>query len=146
MAMKAFFASAFRVTVALLGAALVAGVIFEAYISSLGPIELYRAVQAQGCMLAVLKAVPGVSDPKSGWTENNGVFRAYVEYRANEGARWQQPTQFVLQPSSGRTLYFQAILPGLVPVGSSSPDAHITNAVMASWKAQCRVNANIVFE
>ena len=142
--MKAFFASAFRVTVAVLGVALVAGVGFEAYISSLSPIKLYRAVQAKGCMLAVLKEAPGVSDPKSGWAESNGVIRAYVEYRANEGARWQQPTQFVLQPSSGRTLYFQAMLPGLMPVGSS-PDAHITNAVMASWKAQCGVDANVFF-
>jgi hypothetical protein len=92
-------------------------------------------------MLRVLKAMPGVSHPRQGISTVHGVARPYVEYRASERSRWDGPTRFELQPSDGGYFWFMAVLPGMMPI-----DTHVTDAVIKQWKAECHVDANVLFE
>jgi hypothetical protein len=34
-----------------------------------------------------------------------------------------------------------AVLPGMMPI-----DTHVTDAVIKQWKAECHVDANVLFE
>jgi hypothetical protein len=117
--------------------------------------EASRVKQATECMLRVLAAVPGVSDPKAGIAAkdpglfppvNGGIPRMYVEYRAAEGASWTAPTRFLLQRVGKDHVYFTALLPGQVPSSSALPDTHVTNVVVKKWESQCGVYANVLFE
>jgi hypothetical protein len=116
--------------------------VLPAYTYGQTPVESPRLKQATECMLKILKAVHDVRDPKVG----TGIATPYVEYRAAENARWRNsPTRFVLQPANKGVIFFQAMLPGMTTV-SSLPDTHITNIVIKKWKAQCGVQAAILFE
>lgn len=109
------------------------------------PTSIPRLAQAVECMLRVLKTVPGVSEPKLDTTQSSGVMVPIVEYRAAEKASWTQPTRFVFQPESNRTIWFQALLPGLISTGTDL-DWHVTKVVVKKWKAQCGVEATVLFE
>ena len=89
--------------------------------------------------------MPGVSQASLGDAMNNGTDHPFIEYRAAEGARWEQPTRFNLQQSSDARFSFMAILPGAAASGSNV-DAHITNAIVKKWETQCGVEANVLFE
>lgn len=99
--------------------------------------------EATQCMLKILKSTPGVREPRVGETTTNGATRPYIEYRAAEGARWEEPTRFTLQQSGGSQFWFVALLPGLVTPGSGL-DTHITDIVVKKWKARCDVDAVVV--
>jgi len=117
--------------------------------------ELTRVKQATACMLKVLKTVPGVSNPRQGITVGipgqvlpapGRIPRPYVEYEAAEMAHWTAPTRFIFESASKNEIYFQTMLPGMVSSPTSMPDTHITDVVTKKWKAQCGVQAGILFE
>jgi hypothetical protein len=119
------------------------------------PAEFTRVKQATACMLKVLMTVPGVSGPRQGITVGipgqvlpapGRIPRPYVEYRAAEMARWTTPTRFIFESASKNEVYFQAMLPGMVTNPRSMPDTHITDIIIKKWKAQCGVQADILFE
>jgi hypothetical protein len=121
---------------------------------STAPADRANAKQAAECMLKVLKTVPGVSDPKQGVIVGipgqvlpapGRVPRPYVEYRAAEDARWTTPTRFIFEYSNKSVIYFQAVLPGMVRVGTT-PDTHVTDIVTKRWQARCGVQAAVLFE
>jgi hypothetical protein len=93
-------------------------------------------------MLKVLKAVPGVTDPKLGTFSFAGSTWPYLEYRAAEGSSWVQPTRFAVhQAPDGNMRYpdggvvFMGMLPGAMPI-----DLHVTDVVVEKWRAQCKVD------
>jgi len=95
-----------------------------------------RLTQATACMLKVLKATPGVSEPRLGSTTSRGVTYVFIEYRAAEASSWKEPTRFVLQPSGANDIWFLGLLPGMMPV-----DLHVTEVIVKKWKTQCGVEA-----
>lgn len=99
--------------------------------------------QVTACMLKALKTIPGVSQEVLGEAKSHGTTRPFIEYRAEEETRWEQPTRFTLQPSNGSRFWFMAMLPGLVAPGSDL-DLHITNVVVKKWKTQCGVEADVL--
>lgn len=99
--------------------------------------------KTMGCMLRVLKTVPGVSNPRMHIVTTGDVTQSFIEYRATEATRWVQPTRFILHKTSDGGIWFLATLPGILPPGGSL-DLHVTDAVMKKWKAQCGVDANVI--
>ena len=107
------------------------------------PPELQQKAE---CMLAILKATPGVSGARLGVSTRGGWTHPFLEYRADEKTRWVQPTRFDLQKRADRNLgkyWFLAILPGLTAVGEDL-DFHVTDAVVKAWKDQSGVQASIL--
>jgi hypothetical protein len=99
--------------------------------------------QQAGCMLDVLKTVPGVSDARLGISQSEGWTHPFLEYRAEEKARWVQPTRFDVQKPKGADnghYTFIALLPGLVTEGEEV-DAHVTREVVVRWREKCGVSA-----
>ena len=109
------------------------------------PTSTSRLTQATACMLNVLKTVPGVSEPRVGTIPSSGVMVPFVEYHAAEKASWAQPTRFVFQPTTNGTIWFQALLPGLVSTGTDV-DWHVTKFVVEKWSTRCGVQASVLFE
>lgn len=118
------------------------------------PADLARVEQVTKCMLNVLKTVTGVSDPRRGITVGipgqvlpppGRVPRPYVEYRADEEARWTTPTRFIYESSNKSAIFFQTVLPGMVSAGTT-PDTHVTDIVIKRWKARCGVQTSVLFE
>ncbi len=97
--------------------------------------------QTTECMLKVLKGVPGVSEPRLGSAASGGWTYPFLEYRATEDSRWEQPTRFDLQKSDDGRMLFIAMLPGMGRI-----DTHITRVVMQKWRARCGVEAAVLFE
>ena len=94
------------------------------------------------CMFQVLKVVPGVSDANVGTFTYAGATWPYLEYRAAERSRWEQPTRFAVhQAPDGKMRYpdggivFMGMLPGAMPI-----DLHVTDVVVQKWKTQCKVD------
>jgi hypothetical protein len=97
-------------------------------------------------MLNVLKSMPGVSEPTLRYVTSDGYTYPVLEYRADEKARWVQPTRFVaLKPYHGK-YQFQAMLPGAIDPDIGHPDAPVTGAIIERWKERCRADAIILFE
>jgi hypothetical protein len=92
------------------------------------------------CMLKVLRATPGVTEPRAGdFTIDQGTL-PFVEYRATEGAHWEQPTRFQAQKPEAGHYHFLAILPGI-----GDPDDHVTAGVVEKWRTRCAVDVSVVF-
>jgi len=110
--------------------------------TSVAPARLTQAVQ---CMLKALEAIPGVSEPRLGNAESSGASIPFIEYRAAEATRWMQPTRFTFQGASKGVIWFETVLPGVMPVGSE-PDLHVTDVVTERWQLQCGVHASVLLE
>jgi hypothetical protein len=92
------------------------------------------------CMLAVLKMVPGVSEPRLGSDNSHGWNHPFLEYRATEGLRGSQRMRFDAQKSTEGHYWFLAYLSGW-----GNPEIHVTDQIIQSWKTQCGVSANVIF-
>lgn len=92
-------------------------------------------------MLSVLKATPGVSEPRLGYVTRDGRIQPFLEYRAAEKSSWVEPTRFDAQRANTGHLSFMAMLPGLGQI-----DYHVTAAVVQGWKTKCGVEAFVLFE
>jgi hypothetical protein len=93
-------------------------------------------------MLRVLNATPGVTDTKI----INDQDKFCLQYRANEKARWVEPTEFCLtspRDAVDGPYDFWATLPGVHAVGEEL-DVHISRAVMDKWNALCGVRASAI--
>ena len=66
--------------------------------------------QTTECMLKVLKTVPGVSKARQGEFTKAGVTTPFLEYRAEEKARWVQPTRFYFDKSNRAFIFKNRIL------------------------------------
>jgi hypothetical protein len=80
-------------------------------------------------MLKVLKAVPGVSEPRLGNAASGEWSHPFLEYRALEGSHWEQPTRFDVQQSDDGGFWFMAMLPGMGTIGT-----RVTDVVVLKWK------------
>jgi hypothetical protein len=90
-------------------------------------------------MLKVLKAVPGVSDPRLGSVTSEGWTHPFLEYRAAEETRWIEPTRFDVLKAGQGPYSFTAVLPGI----GNGIDIHVTKIVMQRWKDLCGVDAMV---
>ena len=97
--------------------------------------------QTTECMLKVLKATPGVSEPRLESATSGGWTYPLLEYRAIEDSHWEQPTRFDLQKSDDGRMFFVAMLPGIGRI-----DTHVTRVVVQKWRARCSVEAAVLFE
>ena len=95
--------------------------------------------QTTECMLRALRTVPGVSEPRIGYSTSDGWTHPYLGYRAAEESHWEQPTRFDAQKSHDGGFRFMATLPG---VGKF--DFHVTNNVVKEWKEVCGIEAVVV--
>jgi hypothetical protein len=100
--------------------------------------------QTADCMYEVLKAMPGVSDPKLGYVTSNGWTHPFLEYRADEATQWVQPTRFEAQRNEKGQYSFLGILPGQIDPRLGALDLHVTNAVTTKWNTQCHANAFVI--
>ena len=103
--------------------------------------------QMESCMLDVLKATPGVTNPELGTWDYGEWPHPFLEFnvaeKAGAGAR-----RFELQkpkdPING-PFEFMAVVSGLFTPGEKGPDTHVTDVVMQKWEAQCGAHAYIEF-
>jgi hypothetical protein len=108
-------------------------------------------LRAEECMLVVLNETPGITEGKLGISTFKGQPFPYVEYRAAEGASWEQPTRFDLHaphdPNRG-PFSFWGLVPGICPAlpGENCPDIHVTQDVVKGWKSRCGVAAVVLME
>jgi hypothetical protein len=96
--------------------------------------------QTAECMLAILKAVPEVSEPKLGVTTSDGWTHPFVEYRAAEALSGETPIRFDAKKADRGGYWFLAVRSGL-----GAPEFHVTDSIIKKWKAQCGVEANVLF-
>jgi hypothetical protein len=94
---------------------------------------------ATDCMFAVLKTVPGVSEPSMGISTSDGWTHTFLEYRATEHSSETQPIRFSARKSDRGGYWFMAVRSGF------GVDLHVTEVVMKEWKAQCGVDTNVLF-
>ena len=97
------------------------------------------------CMYKVLKTVPGVTEPKLGYETSDGWTHPFLEYRAAEANSWGGPMRFHAKKPDNGKFWFLAITPGRILPAVGHVDIHVTDAVVDKWKAQCRVDANVLF-
>jgi hypothetical protein len=100
------------------------------------PLPLKRTTD---CMFAVLKTMPGVSEPRMGIATNNGWTHSFLEYRAAERSSEEQPIRFDAKKSDHDGYWFLAVRSGMGEV-----DLHVTEVVIAKWKTQCGVDASVL--
>ncbi len=103
--------------------------------------------RTEACMLGVLKSTAGVTDAKLGISNAQGWDQPFLEFDAQEKARWGGYTRFYLQKSTDPVhgpFEFMAYLSGLSAPGEGI-DIHVSDTVMQEWLAQCGTHANIAF-
>jgi hypothetical protein len=96
--------------------------------------------QSADCMYEVLKAIPGVTEPKLRYVTRDGWTHPILEYRAAERNGWVQPTRFEAMRGDDGNYWFQGVLPGAISPDIGHIDIHVTEAVTQKWKTQCNVN------
>jgi hypothetical protein len=91
------------------------------------------------CMVDVLKKTPGISYANWGTSnDKEGRIHVYVEYRAEEGARWTTPTRIDTEVAPHRPYYFSGILPGVCAINDKKcPDTHVTNVAIKRLESHC---------
>jgi hypothetical protein len=124
--------------------------VFDALATSPAPNQTsdvpHALKQSAECMLKVLKTVLGVSEPKLGYATSEGWNHPFLEYRAEERNSWGKPMRFEAQKKViPHQYWFLAITSGRVLPDIGHVDIHVTEAVMQQWKAQCNVDANVLF-
>jgi hypothetical protein len=103
------------------------------------------------CMVAVLKKEPGIDEAKLGVKTSDGWVHPYVEYRTFADKNGdQQVIRFeALRGALGESkkdYYFETVLFGLIAAGQGAPNDWGASALIDKWKAECGVDATILFE
>jgi hypothetical protein len=102
------------------------------------------------CMVAVLKKEPGIDEAKLGVTDRAGWVHPYVEYRSvADKDGYRQVVHFEASRGtlgeSKKDYYFETVLSGLFTPGNG-PNDWGASAFIDKWKAECGVDATILFE
>jgi hypothetical protein len=101
------------------------------------PESIHREMQ---CMVEVLRKMPNIDQVQTGL-----VPYPFVQYRySGQGRNFGTITFYGEDPKLPG--YFMAFLPGGVDLALGGPPTYGADTVIAQWKAQCAVSANILFE
>ena len=118
--------------------------------ASLDDIDPHMRKDAE-CMLGVLRTVPGIDQVELGvWQPPKEKAVPYLQYRAvADKDGYRLIVRFTAE--TGRTrdgkasYYFTAVMNGLVAGGEPGPREGGASAIERRWKADCGVEANMLF-
>lgn len=107
--------------------------------------SLRPAVQ---CMVNVLGTTASVDNVRSSVSQSDGHIEAFVEYRYRESNGQLGTVRFVAyQPTnSNNSVYFQAVLNGLMTPGGPGPPDFGATKIARLWKLKCHVSTLTLYE
>jgi hypothetical protein len=96
-------------------------------------------------MLRVLRNTPGVDSAATGVNDLDG--RPYIEFRYKTVRGYRPTVRFeAIESNSPKYgVYFQAAFGGLFGPSDKGPPTYGADEIAQRWKAQCDVNAGILF-
>lgn len=95
------------------------------------------------CMLGVLQTEPHVKNPTLVGDEWNGRDAPYIEYTFSDENVMDRVIRFTRR-GDRNSVYFMAVLPGLVAPGDRHPPDYGAGHIAGRWKTECHVDANIL--
>lgn len=99
------------------------------------------------CMLNVLRTTPGVDHVRSEMSQTDG-HAAFLEYRYHESNGHIGVVRFVAyqSPNSKDSVYFLAVLNGLMTPGGQGSSEFGATKIARLWKLKCHVSAYTLYE
>jgi hypothetical protein len=94
-------------------------------------------------MLGVLQTEAYVKNPTLVGDEWNGRDAPYIEYTFSDGRVTDRVVRFTRRGDRG-SVYFMAVLPGLLAPGERNPPNYGASHIAERWKSECSVDANIL--